>query len=483
MRSIRTRTLALVLGLLGVSLALISWQSYRDARHEIEELFDARLAQAARLVAGIVSRDIALDGRANLQRTLDEAVKGQASTTAGHRYEGKLSFQVFDERGALLLTSSGAPPGALGQITASTSAAASGGTPAPALPPDVGGYHDLQLGEHRWRVFLLHDPQDAQWILAGERDDVRGELVGKIARRSVLPDLVGLPLLALLVWLAIGWSMQPLERMAVLIKARDPDNLSPLAIGRLPRELEPMVAALNRLLGQVGALLEREKRFLADAAHELRTPLAVLRIHAQNAVDAPDPQDRIDALRQLGHGVERATRLVSQLLTLARLEPRAVRLAPREFDLHRFVRNELAELIPLALARGQDLTLAARDETDYRLHADPMSLEILLQNLVTNAIQYSPPEGAIRVVLDAGAQSINLHVQDSGPGVPPDTRAKLFERFFREGPGTGAGLGLSIVQRIVELHGATITLGDSPLGGLDVEVRLPRGTRSPTRNE
>ena len=298
-----------------------------------------------------------------------------------------------------------------------------------------------------------------------------------------------------------------------------------------------MVASLNRLLLQVTALLERERRFLAYAAHELRTPLAVLRIHAQNALQAPDPADRDDALRQLEAGIDRATRVVAQLLTLARLEPDAGARHMAPVDLLALARQELAELTPLALEHDQELALevegegeaaeagdpgdqpepAAIGETDdkadagemgdlrkvgavakerhdggaggrnargtggarpadFGLVADAPALGILLQNLVSNAVQHTPPGGRIRVVLEGDAEAVVLRVQDSGPGVAPELRGKVFERFFRAGGGSGAGLGLSIVARIVELHHGTITLGDSPLGGLEVWVRLPRAT-------
>jgi len=262
--------------------------------------------------------------------------------------------------------------------------------------------------------------------------------------------------------------------MAALIKSRSPGNLSPLALARLPQELEPMAAALNRLLQQLAAQLEREKRFLADAAHELRTPLAVLRIHAQNAIDAPTAADCAESLRQLVQGVDRATRLAAQLLTLARLEPNAAQFSIEPLDLHVFVRNELAEIIPLALERGQTLTLLADETGDYRIEADRTSIGALLQNLVANAIQYTPDGGRVRVVLHAAPDRVTLHVQDSGPGVPEAMKAKLFERFVRGEAGTGAGLGLSIVQRVVELHRGTIALADTRLGGLDISVTLPR---------
>ncbi|WP_339461537.1 ATP-binding protein [Pseudomonas sp. EA_105y_Pfl2_R69] len=485
MRSIRARTLLLVLSLLSLSMSAISYKSYRDAQHEIEELFDAQLAQSARLLQGMLGRDMPAAQRQALQSALDLALQARhnpqdRALSTGHAYEGKLAFQVLDERGQMLLQSASAPPGLLPQLVAERQPNAGAAPPQKVdatlanLAEQLSGYHRVALDGHQWRLFILRDRQNQHLILVAEREDVRGELVDKITLRSLLPDLVGLPLLALLVWLAIGWGLRPLQRMAESIKARAPDNLAPLMFGPLPHELEPMGAAINRLLLQVNQLLDQEKRFIADAAHELRTPLAVLRIHAQNALEAPDPEDRREALRQLGVGVDRATRVVAQLLTLARLDPDVVQLAMREINLLDYLRNDLAELTPLALKRHQELSLEADEAADYQLLADGPSLGTLLQNLVGNAVQYTPDGGRIQVLLEAQADAIVLRVQDSGPGVSEAQRERLFERFYRLGDGQGAGLGLSIVRRVVELHRGTIELGESPLGGLDVCVRLPR---------
>ncbi|MGY8821950.1 MAG: ATP-binding protein [Pseudomonadales bacterium] len=466
-RSIRNRTLVLVLGILLLSLSLISWRSYRDARHEIEELFDAQLAQSARLVQGLVMREMEPSARHALQSALDAAVNARRNQgVPGHDYETKLGFQVYAADGSSVLQSAGAPNGALQELANADSA-----SPFSALS---GGYHDVQLDGHAWRLFLLHDPEDELWILVSERDDVRGELVGKIARRSLLPDLIGLPLLALLIWLAVGWGLRPLAHMAQLLKNRDPDNLAPLLLAPLPQELEPVAASLNRLLQQVNQLVDREKRFIADAAHELRTPLAVLRIHAQNAQQAGSEADRDEALRQLLAGVDRTTRVVTQLLTLARLEPSAQQLRLAPLDMRRLTRDTLAELTPLAIARDQELTLEIDEHGDYSLTGDAASLATLLQNLVGNALTYTPSGGRIEVQLRSTPDKLIIEVADSGPGIAPQLREQLFERFVRLGDGQGAGLGLSIVARIAELHGATVELLDSALGGLRAIVRIPR---------
>jgi two-component system sensor histidine kinase QseC len=479
LRSIRARTLVLVLGVLSLSMLLISFKSYRDANHEIEELFDAQLAQTARLLQGMIGREVSADAQHVLQTALDEALAGQREDMgaddqhAGHPYESKMAFQLLDSRGQLLLQSASAPSELLAQVLVTLPHSPFELSASAPLPAGLVGYHRVPVGVHQWRIFLLHDLPDQRWILVGEREDVRGELVGLIASRIMLPQLLGLLMLAVLIWLAIGWGLAPLAGMVSYIKSRGPDNLAPLLLAPLPRELEPMVAALNRLMLQIGQLLAREQRFLADAAHELRTPLAVLRIHAQNALQAPDPIDRANALLQLGNGVERATRVVTQLLTLARLEPAAMQLNMTTLDFAALVRQELAELTPLALDRQQDIELQTHGD-NFSLLADGPSLATLLQNLLGNALQYTPDGGRICVRIEAAPAALVLRVQDSGPGVAPELRAKLFERFFRQGMGVGAGLGLSIVQRVVELHGGSIELRDAPVSGLEVRVTLPR---------
>jgi len=483
MNSIRRRILLLVLGLLGLTLSLISYWSYSDARHEVEEVFDAELLQTARLVAGLVGRNMGPAERMALQATLDEAIGGQAGVGLGgvdaHQYEGKLGLLVMDGQGATLLHSASSPVSSFAQLPlaqfreAAPTQPVTGAT-VPALAGVAAGFRDVQLGQYAWRLFLLHDQTDDLWILVGERDDVRGELAAKIPMRSLVPDLLGLPLVALLVWLAVGWGLRPLESMVHLLKSRASDSLSPLVVGPVPTELDPMVASINRLLAQVNELLARERRFLAYAAHELRTPLTVLRLQVHNAAQAPDAADRGEALKQLDNSVLRATRVVEQLLTLARLEPGAAELDLQTINVLVRVRQQLAELTPLALGRQQELTLEVSGQDDWHLLADAHYVDVLLQNLVSNAVQHTPEGGQVVVCLQSEAETVTLCVQDSGPGVPAELRSQVFEPFFRQGPAQGAGLGLAIVARIVELHLAGLTLGDSPQGGLQVCVRWPR---------
>ena len=223
---------------------------------------------------------------------------------------------------------------------------------------------------------------------------------------------------------------------------------------------------------------ERERRFLSYAAHELRTPLAVLHVQAHNALHAPDPADREAAIRQIDRNVVRATHLSEQLLLLARLEPGLVRLQRVALDLAAFLRQELAELITLSLQRDQELTLQVQPGERFVIHADEQGLHSLVENLVANAIRHTPQGGQIQVVLERQSDGIRLRFQDSGPGIAPELRERVFEHFFRQGAGQGAGLGLAIVARVAELHDWRLQLHDSPLGGLEVCICLPMGEGS-----
>ncbi|QTF93046.1 ATP-binding protein [Halomonas sp. BM-2019] len=456
MTSIRRRTLGLVLLVFGISMLAIGLVSYRYASHEIEELYDASLAQNARLMEGLIQAPLPADQRAVMLASLESALlRAEASDKrlAGHRYESKLAFQIWQDD-TLLLRSASAPEAPLTTLTE--------------------GYENASLEGHGWRVYALSNPERPLRVLVGEREDVRGELVALIALQTLLPELLGLPVLALLLWWAIGWGLNPLSRMAEQIRRRDPHNLQPLVMSPLPRELDTVVDALNRLLERIRALRVREKRFIADAAHELRTPLAVLDLHAQNALTAETPEDRSEALDKLRAGVARSTHLVTQLLTLARLDPDEEPRDATGSDLLVEVREALAKLSPLATDLGIELLLDADQAVDWQLQVEPGALDTLIQNLVSNALQHSPEGGTIRVTLSAGDDRATLCVDDQGPGIPAEERKRVIERFHRAGPGAGAGLGLSIVVRLLQRHGGRLALEDAPDGGLRAVAMLPR---------
>lgn len=454
MTSMRRRTLALVLGLMLLGTLAMTLFNYFDSTHEVEEIYDAQLAHSARLLQGLMRTPVREEERAGLYRAFNEALAqaGQRSKP-GHPYESKLAFQVWDASGHLLVHSAGAP--------------------SLESPSQQEGFAALELGPHKWRGFLLRDTSTGLLIWTGERDDVRRELVTSIVRHTLFPTLLGSLLLAALLWWAIGWGLAPLRNMAAVIRARHADSLQPLQLEPLPSELAPMQAALNRLLGQIERLLERERRFIADAAHELRTPLAVLRVHVQNATQARDEAEREQSLGYLLGGIDRATRVVNQLLTLARMEPLIERGELAQVDVLALVRETLAELTPWVLKQGLELDLEA-EEGDYHLNADPGSLGIALQNLVTNAVNHSPAGGRLHVRLSADAQRLLLQVEDQGPGIPAEDLERVFERFYSRGTVQGAGLGLAIVQSIARRHAGQIRLRNLDSGGLQASLELPR---------
>jgi len=282
--------------------------------------------------------------------------------------------------------------------------------------------------------------------------------------------------LALLIWLAVGHALEPLQRLTALVKARRVNALESLPDTLLPDEVQPLVSALNDLLARLRAALERERAFMADAAHELRTPLTALHLQTGMLARASGDAERAAAMETLSAGVQRAIRLVEQMLALARQEPRAEaqRVAVRLDDLAREI---VAELVPLADAGRIDVGVSAAQPAS--VHGEPDALRTLLRNLVDNAVRYTPAGGRVDVAVEEAndTRGARLTVSDDGAGIPPAERERVFDRFYRRA-GTapaGSGLGLSIVKTIAESHGASISLAEGPSGkGLTVTVSFPR---------
>jgi len=440
--SIRRRLLVFLLALLAAAWALLAFLSYRSAHHELEELFDAELAQSARVLLGLTLHEVEEEG---------ESLTDIIGSRAGHDYEEKIAFQIW-KGGQLLLRSRNAPDDELAAVP---------------------GYSDRELGGKFWRVFGLHDPGHDMRVEVGQRYDIRDELAFYIVRDLLWPVLLMLPLAAVFIWSGVGRGLAPLHRVAGEIGRRTPQQLEPLNEADTPVEVGPLVDALNRLLGRLREALEAERRFTANAAHELRTPLAALKAQAQVALRAAGDAERAQALRQIVRGVDRATHLVSQLLTLARLDPEAAAAAYADVDLAHTAAAVLAELAPLALERHVELALA--DGAAGTVRGDAAALAILTRNLVDNAVRYSPAEGRVEVGVARTAGETVLTVTDTGPGIPETERTRVFDYFYRlpGSPGLGCGLGLSIVGRIAELHGARLELAPADDRGLRVTVRFP----------
>jgi len=453
MTSIRRRTLTLIIGLMLTGIALISVLNLHDSNHEIAEVYDAQLAQNARMLQGVMRMPLASKQHAELYQAFNQALGEAEPRLDGHPYETKIAFQVWNRKGEVLVHTASAP-----SFTA---------------PPATPGFSDVvDLNNRQWRAFLLEDKQNELRIWVGERDDVRADLVDRIVRHTLWPNILGSLVLAAMVWMAIGWGLKPLADMAQTLRARHSGSLEPLHLTPLPSELEPMQAALNRMLAQIQEVLGRERRFIADAAHEMRTPLAVLRVHAQNLMEAGTEEERRESLAFLIAGVDRTSRLVNQLLTMARLEPKAQTPALQAIDLTQTVRDSLVQLTPWLLSKHLELAFDASDRP-CKVFADAPAIDIALNNLITNAANFSPEHGVITVQLSQANGFYALSVLDQGPGIDEADSARLFERFYSRGNAQGAGLGLTIVNTIAHRLGGRITLVNRAEGGLRATLTIP----------
>ena len=430
MNSIRVRVLLSLLGMLVVTAVIMGVLTYRNVLAETEALFDYQLRQMAFSL-----------------RDQGEIAPAQASTLADEELD--FVVQIWTADGRIIY-----PPRLRTDL------------PQRALL----GLADITVQGKTWRTFSVASRERV--IQVAQPLQIRQQLAADAALRSVAPMLFIAPAMALLIWWLAAQTLAPLRRLADGVRARDEQSLQPLPAAGLPDEVAPLVGALNGLLQRLAASLGAQRAFVADAAHELRSPLTALKLQMQLLKRAPDAVARGAAIEALNAGIDRAARLVEQLLTLARAEPGAPRAAPVELDLSELVRAAVADTV--AFAHARDTVIELRADAPVTLRGDAAALTVLARNLADNAVRYAP-RGArveLRVFDDDGAAV--LRVDDAGPGIPLAERARVFDRFYRHAAGdeAGSGLGLAIVRSVAERHGATVTLGDSPLGGLRVEVRF-----------
>jgi two-component system OmpR family sensor kinase len=299
-------------------------------------------------------------------------------------------------------------------------------------------------------------------------------MAGNLALRTLGPIAVMMPILMLVVWWVVSGSLEPVARVRSQVASRQADDLSPVSEAGLPDEVQPLVQELNLLFGRVKTAFETQQNFVADAAHELRTPLAALKLQVQSLERADNGDTRRIAIGRLHAGIERATRLVEQLLVLARQETSAAGGARQTVELEALARRAVADLAGVAQAKGVDLGL--HEAHAASVEGQPEALNILLRNLVDNAIKYTPAGGTVDISVTGGAGRAVLCVEDSGPGIPAEERERVFDRFYRiaGSDAAGSGLGLAIIKSIAERHGATLVLGQSErLGGLSATVTFP----------
>ncbi|MGP8473273.1 ATP-binding protein [Burkholderia sp. PR2] len=445
-RSLHGRLLTLVPAVvLGVWLStlMLTWL---DAQREIDRLLDGHLAQAAALLVAQQAR-----GPDDDDNAIDAPIL--------HPYGPRVAFQVFHD-GRLGLHSENAPakPMVAPELTGRDRAS---------------GFWTVVIDGNAWRVFVVHGVRSDVQVFVGERIASRESILRAVMRSAFWPMAAALPLLVL----AIGWAVRrgtaPLRDFGRVLARRNPQALDPIRPDRTPLEMRSMLDALNRLFERIRTVMDAERRFTADAAHELRTPIAAVKAQAQVAMAEPDDERRRHALRGVLEGCDRAARLVDQLLLLSRLDAGALTdRAP--VDVSALAKRVVAEAAPRSIGKRQRLELDA--PSPCVVGGNEPLLESMVRNLVDNAIGYSPPQAHISVSVCRREGHTVLRVEDGGPGIGDDDLHRLGERFFRpQGarPG-GSGLGWSIVRRIAAAHDADIEVGRSPaLGGLRVVVSWP----------
>lgn len=456
MTSIRFRLLLLFLGLTLIVWAATVGSTYWQTYHEVDEIYDAHLVQSAEELLVFAAKEYAERVTTVHDPAETEAFPFELQAIAhrhtGEEYAPRLSFRVWATERILLHSA---------DLSLDT-------------PPGQEGFGERVDAHGLWRTYTLRSPRDGFTVEVAEHYGIRSKIVDEVAQASIVPAVFAFPVIAMLAWFAVGRGLAPLRQLAAQVRHRSPESLAPVSMNGAPDEVSPLVEALNRFLVRLSATLERERRFTADASHELRTPLASLKVQAQVAARAADPAIRQRALAQITEGVDRASHLVEQLLTIARLDPAQADASHARIDLNEVSTQVVAQLVPEAMRKSIELELTEAEIGEVRGRAELIA--ILLRNLVDNAVRYTPPGGRVEVRVHDHDGGVCLEVADSGPGVPPEERDRVFDRFYR-GLGhdqPGCGLGLSIVQRIAELHRARLTLGDSPSGGLSVSVCFQR---------
>jgi len=414
---------------LGIFISAL--HGYRSGISNAQKIFDSELADTAQMLS-VVRGDYRPGDTAALETT---------------RYV----FQIWQD-GTLLLRSANSP-----EIL---------------IAPLKGGFHDRNFNNHRWRTYSLYSELTGHWVITAERLDIRNSLAENIVLESVLPVLALLPVLAVVIWIVVGRGLAPLQWLANILGHKRADDLTTIPLENQPVELTRLTGSVNDLLSRLEASFEREKQFTANAAHELRTPVSALKIHLHNlSEELPDGEERLQALVAV---TDRMGHLIEQILALHRTTNDQFIANFTDLDLYALVQDIIVG--EYASLEDKDQQLEFRGVTSL-LRADRFALETLVQNLLGNAVKYTPEGGSILITITDSCGAKILSVEDSGPGIPEDQYESVFNRFQRIGGdlGTsgapGCGLGLSIVRQIVELHQAQITLGKSgELGGLSVSI-------------
>ena len=437
----------MILGGMGLAAHLVT-------EHESEEIFSARLATSARVLEVLIAKQLEHATIANpIIIELPKELEHQHSSSEeinGHPYESKISFQIWHSNGKLLAKSATAPDEPLGPLTE--------------------GFGKNQLGDDLWQVFKLKSGD--VWVMVAEMDTVRDEMTGDLGVAIMTPLLIGSLILLIVIYLIAYRSFQPLQYLANVIAAREPQSIKPIKLSQTPFELKPVIDELNHLLDRVQKSFKREQQFIDAAAHEIRTPIAALQLHIENAVNAKNDLDRNQSLAEALNGLQRTTRLTEQLLTLSRVSS-ATDQEQQVLSLDGICREVVKNTKPLIMQRGQTIELHIND--DCLIHGEQHKIERVIQNLIDNASQYGSANGLISVSLTKVADTIRLKVSNDGDIIPASEKTKVFDPYYRilGSKSFGSGLGLAIVKEIVQQHKGTIRIEDKSAGnGVQVIIEF-----------
>lgn len=452
MKSIRYRLLLVLIILMSSGWTVMAVTGYLAAKHEVEELFDAQMAQSARVLMALLNEELdeeLLHGEQAHAIHLDYEQRG-------HLYESRIAFRASDRNGQVLLQTDNFPP-----VTTTD------------IHP---GFIDVTENGDTWRYFILTNARHGAVLEMTQHYHPREELVSEITRQFLMPFLLMLPIMTLLIWAGIGRGLRPLRRTTREIAHRTPANLKPINTSDSPREIQPLIDSLNQLFERLAYAMDCERRFTMDAAHELRTPLAAVKTQAQVALRSSDDDERQLAIQQVVAGVDRSTHLVRQLLILARVDPDASIQEYEKLDLNDLLGESIRELTGLAEDRNVSIQTSTSEPGALILGQREL-LGVLIRNLLDNAIRYSPQGGEVDCSISVSEHHATITIRDRGPGVSESGMQRMFDRFYRGlGTGqTGSGLGLSIVKRIAILHNADIATRSrtSTDPGLTVSLSFP----------
>ncbi|AUX95312.1 quorum sensing histidine kinase QseC [Mixta gaviniae] len=447
--SLRARLTIGFLLLTAICWGAASISAWFQARHNINQLFDTQQMLFARHLAALTPDTLSQPAAA-----LPESKK-MLRHHRGEQEDDALAFAIFTRDGKRVLDDGDNGRDFL-------------------FEPNWRGFRDGRLrdDDDLWRTLWLNTPDGRYVVAVGQEREYRDEMTADVVRSTLLPWLAALPVMALLLLWLLQRELAPLRQIAHQLQRRSPDSNEALNASRLPTEVRPMADALNDLFARIHAMLQRERRFTSDAAHELRSPLAALKVQSEVVQLAHDDAAmRQHALSNLDASIDRATRLVDQLLTLSRLDAQRALAESETVDAETLLQQAIVEQDAAAQRAGITLRLEKQTTTAQRWQGHPLLLSLLLRNLLDNAIRYGRAGGSVTLIL----RQRQLEICDDGPGVDAEALERIGERFYRP-PGqekSGSGLGLSIVQHIAALHGMRMRLANRPQGGFSVTFDLP----------